>query len=388
MESGSQTALGALRARGGCLRPLCRNFVRGSCRRGRSCRFSHDRKSAPVCRYFQRGACGYGERCSYQHVQEEPVPARNRYSPVPNVAPGRQGWRGAWRTSVPAVPRETQAAFRHLGVEVEEEEDDKENIPVLNNPPGRAVWEEFIPSRARSAAGSHPRGLGLDPNSPDPSEAAVETATWAECSQVPAEQGAAATPVPAVAALRARSEAVVCGICMERVYEKALPEERLFGILPNCGHAFCVGCIRTWRRSRDFQSTVIKACPECRVTSSYYIPHKYWVSDASEKEQLIESFKARTGRIRCKFFIQNRGRCPFRSDCIYLHELPGGRPPQRGLQRPRMRAELNPSPSESSDEEDDFCLLDWAVTRALLEVDFLYSSYGHEMLFGDSSTSD
>lgn len=51
--------------------------------------------------------------------------------------------------------------------------------------------------------------------------------------------------------------------------------------------------------------------------------------------------------------------------------------------------ELNLSPSESSDEEeDDFCLLEWAVTRALLEVDFLYSSYGHEMLFGDSSDSD
>jgi len=45
---------------------------------------------------------------------------------------------------------------------------------------------------------------------------------------------------------------------MERVCEKALPEERLFGILPNCSHAFCLGCIRTWRRSRDFPSTVIK----------------------------------------------------------------------------------------------------------------------------------
>lgn len=77
------------------------------------------------------------------------------------------------------------------------------------------------------------------------------------CSQVPVEQGAAAAPLPA-AALRARSEAVVCGICMERVSEKALPEERLFGILPNCSHAFCLGCIRTWRRSRDFQSAVIK----------------------------------------------------------------------------------------------------------------------------------
>ncbi|XP_027300731.3 uncharacterized protein [Anas platyrhynchos] len=382
MEAGS--ASGALRARGGCPRPLCRNFARGFCRWGRSCRFSHDPKSAPRCRYFQSGACGYGERCSFQHVQEEPVPAGSRHSPMPSVAPG------AWHTWVPAVPM--RADFRLPNVEVEEEEDDKENIPALSNASGRAVPEEFIPWRARGAAallpaGSHPPGLGLDPNSPNPREAAVETATWAEHSEVPMEQGAAAAPLPA-AELRARSEAVVCGICMERVSEKALPEERLFGILPNCSHAFCLGCIRTWRRSRDFQSAVIKACPECRVTSSYYIPHKYWVSDAGEKEQLIERFKARTGKIRCKFFLQNRGRCPFRSDCIYLHELPGSRPPRRGPQRSRIRAELNPSPLGSSEEEEDFCLLGWAVTRALLEVDSLYSSYSYEMLFGDSSDSD
>lgn len=38
-----------------------------------------------------------------------------------------------------------------------------------------------------------------------------------------------------------------------------------------------------------------RACPQCRVTSSYYIPHKYWVSEGAEKEKLIKTFKARTG---------------------------------------------------------------------------------------------
>ncbi|NXI09509.1 MKRN2 ligase, partial [Irena cyanogastra] len=139
---------------------------------------------------------------------------------------------------------------------------------------------------------------------------------------------------------------------MDRVYEKALPEERLFGILPNCSHAYCVGCIRTWRRSRDFQSTVIKACPECRITSSYYIPHKYWISDVGEKEKLIRAFKARTGKISCKFFL--RGHCPFRSECIYLHELPAASWLRRHRQKqPRMPAVFTPSSSESSDEEDE-----------------------------------
>ncbi|NXT03990.1 MKRN2 ligase, partial [Prunella fulvescens] len=162
---------------------------------------------------------------------------------------------------------------------------------------------------------------------------------------------------------------------MDRVYEKPVPEERLFGILPNCSHAYCVGCIRTWRRSRAFQSTVIKACPECRVTSNYYIPHKYWISDVGEKEKLITAFKARTGKIRCKFFL--RGHCPFRSECIYLHELPASwlrRHRQRELRMPAVSGVahpgaglgtgvwlilppllqvLIPSSSESSDEEDE-----------------------------------
>ncbi|XP_019478708.1 probable E3 ubiquitin-protein ligase makorin-1 [Meleagris gallopavo] len=237
------------------------------------------------------------------------------------------------------------------------------------------------------SSGSRLKGLRSDPSSPAPSKAR-ETA-WAQCSEDPTEHGAAAAPV-SVADLRARSEAVVCGICMERVYEKALPEERLFGILPNCNHAFCLGCIRTWRRSRDFPNTVIKACPECRLTSTYYIPHKFWLSDGGEKQQLIERFKARTGQIRCKFFTRNRGRCPFGSDCIYLHELPSGRPALRhSRQHLRMHAERSPSPLESSDEEEDeFHLLEWAVTSALLDLELLYTSYSHEMLFEDSSDSD
>ncbi|XP_063212930.1 probable E3 ubiquitin-protein ligase makorin-1 [Chroicocephalus ridibundus] len=399
MEPGSLVASGALRARGGCLRPLCRDFARGSCRWGQNCRFSHDRKSAQVCRYFQSGFCSYGERCSYQHIQDEPVPVGTRYGTVPTVPPGRwgseprsgpvalaRGWGGARHSSSHPVPCVTHVAFKFRSMEIEEEEKDKENIPAPDNVPRGAIGGEFVPAQAQGASGSQPRRRGLDPNSTDPREAAVETTTWTDPAEVPTEPGAAAAPVP-TAVLRARSEAVVCGICMDRVYEKPLPEERLFGILPNCSHAYCVGCIRKWRRSRDFQSVVIKACPECRVTSSYYIPHKYWVSDVAEKEKLINTFKARTGKIRCKFFVRNRGRCPFKSDCIYLHELPAGRLPRRRQQRQRMPVEFSPSPSESDDEEDEeLCVLEWAFS--LMETGFRYTRYDHEVLLVDFSDSD
>ena len=51
----------------------------------------------------------------------------------------------------------------------------------------------------------------------------------------------------------------MCGICMDKVWDKPEEAERLFGILPNCSHAHCLGCLRAWRKSRgDFPPGVIK----------------------------------------------------------------------------------------------------------------------------------
>ncbi|XP_054578288.1 probable E3 ubiquitin-protein ligase makorin-1 [Eptesicus fuscus] len=122
------------------------------------------------------------------------------------------------------------------------------------------------------------------------------------------------------------SRNVVCGICMDKVWDKP-KGKRIFGILPNCTHAHCLGCLRTWRKSHQhFPLDVIKACPQCRVYSSYIIPHKFWVSEGAEKEQLIRNFKARTSQIRCRYFARGKDRCPFKSDCIYLHQLPDKAP--------------------------------------------------------------
>ncbi|KAM4645682.1 uncharacterized protein AAGF69_013540 isoform 2-T2 [Amazona ochrocephala] len=327
---------------------------------------------------------------SYEHIQEEPVPVGARYGPVPPVprsywdsepVPMARGWGGARRILAHPAPGVMHVAFKFPSMEVAGEKKAKESIPAPGDVPRGAIGGAAVPARAQGPSGSQLRVLRLNPNSSDPGK---ETVTRTDLAEVPKELGAVAVPVSSEA-LRARSEAMVCGICMDRVYEKPLPEERLFGILPNCSHAYCLSCIRKWRRSRDFQSTVIKACPECRVTSSYYIPHKYWVSEGAEKEKLIKTFKARTGKIRCKFFARNRGCCPFKSDCIYLHELPACQPPRCRQQHPRVP--VDPS-SESSDEDEELCMLEWALSLAVVEADFRHSRYGHEMLLVEFNDSD
>uniref|UniRef100_A0A663MDP5 RING-type E3 ubiquitin transferase n=1 Tax=Athene cunicularia TaxID=194338 RepID=A0A663MDP5_ATHCN len=315
---------------------LSTNFARGFCRWGQNCRFLHDRKSAHICRFFQRGFCSYGER---------------RWGSPPGraLAAVAQGWGGAQRSSAHPVPNMTHMAFKFASLAVEEDEKDKDNIPAPDNVPGGAAQRTGM--RENPALAFAP-----DPN-PPPSTSGLWKALLAAflgwgpellslcppLSSQPASLMVGQDELFPSKMLKARSENVVCGICMDRVYEKRAPNERYFGILPNCSHAYCVGCIRKWRRSRDFQSTVIKACPECRVTSSYYIPNKYWISDVDEKKQLIENFRARTGKIRCKFFVQNQGHCPFNSECLYLHELPPNQLPQRAQQLPSMTVVRGPS---------------------------------------------
>jgi len=52
-------------------RPLCNDYQRGKCNRGRSCKYSHDVPVREVCREFQRGSCSRGATCKYDHPMPE-----------------------------------------------------------------------------------------------------------------------------------------------------------------------------------------------------------------------------------------------------------------------------------------------------------------------------
>ncbi|KAL8222404.1 UNVERIFIED_CONTAM: E3 ubiquitin-protein ligase makorin-1 [Gekko kuhli] len=128
-----------------------------------------------------------------------------------------------------------------------------------------------------------------------------------------------------------RSKDMVCGICMEVVYEKANPSERRFGILSNCNHTYCLKCIRKWRSAKQFESKIIKSCPECRITSNFVIPSEYWMEEKEEKQKLIQKYKEAMSNKPCRYFDEGRGSCPFGGNCFYKHAYPDGRreEPQR-----------------------------------------------------------
>ncbi|KAK1347070.1 hypothetical protein QTO34_000934 [Cnephaeus nilssonii] len=97
-----------------------------------------------------------------------------------------------------------------------------------------------------------------------------------------------------------RSQDKVCGICMEVVYDKANPSERRFGILSNCNHTYCLKCIRQWRSADEFESKIVKSCPECRITSHFVIPSEYWVEEKEEKQKLIQKYKEAMSTKACR----------------------------------------------------------------------------------------
>ncbi|XP_072886446.1 makorin, ring finger protein, 4 isoform X2 [Hemitrygon akajei] len=420
-------------------RALCRNFIHGACKWGHSCYYSHDlsvQKSSQICRHFLNGSCFYGDYCRYQHIQptvgwssgsrcgSEPAlqlrrtgessrtshyvesryhtrgyNPRNRRGSAPTIHQTAVGSSQPYRTahsttemaswsrrgSEPSVSSSLRLINNEcFGMHLEEEaEEDKENETPSKSEldEGQLSWlfQECDYSSASQAAGSA-QCTCQKPNS------GVNHLTQNDLKDSLASQSTVKKKMTTNQAFE-MSKDIICGICMDKVYEKTPAKDRCFAILPDCNHAFCVTCIKKWRHSKGFTNNIIKACPECRVVSSYYIPNRYWVVD-EEKQELITKFKAEKRKIRCKFFLQSNGKCPFKSECIYLHEFPEGYRPAR--RQPRKRSNHPPFGLGWNDDDDDD---DDDFERALhlfgvLSLDsFLENADFHYELF-DSDLSD
>ncbi|EHB04428.1 E3 ubiquitin-protein ligase makorin-1 [Heterocephalus glaber] len=340
-----------------------RYFMHGVCKEGDNCRYSHDLSDSPygvVCKYFQRGYCVYGDRCRYEHSkplkQEEAaatdLPAKpslaatsslsvagalveinmgdaeSRNAHFPALGAGSEDWVNAIEF-VPGQPYcgRTTPACPEAPVQgsLPKAESEKEPAAVETKKqlcPYAAVGECRYGENCVYLHGDACDMCGLQVLHPvDTAQRSQHIKSCIEAHEKDMELSFAVQ----------RSKDMVCGICMEVVYEKANPSERRFGILSNCNHTYCLKCIRKWRSAKQFESKIIKSCPECRITSNFVIPSEYWVEEKEEKQKLIQKYKEAMSNKACRYFDEGRGSCPFGGNCFYKHAYPDGRreEPQR-----------------------------------------------------------
>ncbi|KAM9475604.1 makorin, ring finger protein, 4 isoform 2-T2 [Clarias gariepinus] len=357
---------------------ICRQFINGSCRFGQHCSYLHEYPVVPsvqVCRYFQKGGCWFGENCRYLHIagpDSGSSGARRGSAPVVHASAIPGNVSSARRGSEPSLFPELGAySWRRRGSEpvvtsLSLQQTSQRPTTDIAEEEEHAVLEaeSILPQRKeriQPQESNEPCPKPLTGNSVDNSMVVASDQQKTNSKTDQKESGAAASVDHGQSEAYNQSKDVSCGICMDKVYEKSTVRERRFGILPNCSHAFCLGCIMTWRKTKDFQEEVIKACPQCRVKSSFYIPSKYWVCEGEPKEALIASFKEKSSKIKCNFFMRH-GCCPFASECIFSHELPPGHRPQRRYFRPKNALEL----LEEMDSEDQR-LLSYLIALTFLD---------------------
>ncbi|XP_059366967.1 probable E3 ubiquitin-protein ligase makorin-1 [Carassius carassius] len=328
----------------------CRYFMHGLCKEGDNCRYSHDLSSCKptmICKFFQKGCCAFGDRCRYEHTKpakQDEVPSSK--PPVPLTAaplagtpdpvsdgPGAttdaqekpQGLGAVdWINAAEFVPgqpycgRADPVPFEGPGPLIEEEyEKELANKEIKKQLcPYAAVGECRYGVNCAYLHGDVCDMCGLQVLHPsDSSQRSQHIRACIEAHEKDMEISFAIQ----------RSKDMMCGVCMEVVFEKTNPSERRFGILSNCSHCYCLKCIRKWRSAKQFESKIIKSCPECRITSNFVIPSEYWVEDKEEKQKLIQKYKDGMGSKPCRYFDEGRGTCPFGANCFYKHAFPDGR---------------------------------------------------------------
>ncbi|XP_009354722.2 putative RING-type E3 ubiquitin transferase C3H69 isoform X1 [Pyrus x bretschneideri] len=336
-------------------RVLCKFFAHGACLKGEHCEFSHDWKASPnnICTFYLKGACAFGSRCRYEHVKasraqsfgsssstnSQPslvidtaslvLPARTLASGV-SLAPLSLSELSA--SSSPFLPPSKPAWNGSLDGDYD---DDEGSVGETRNtrPEDRAIC-------SFAAAGNCPRGEKCPHIHGDICPSCgkhclhpyrhLEREEHMKICKEKQKQ---------LEALKCSQE-IECSVCLERVLSKPTVAERKFGILSECDHPFCISCIRNWRSSSPTSgmdvNSALRACPICRKLSYFVIPSVIWYKSKEEKQEIVDSYKARLRSIDCKHFDFGNGNCPFGTSCFYKHTVKPGsyvwkfhRPPPR-----------------------------------------------------------
>eukprot|EP00096_Caligus_rogercresseyi_P013848 TRINITY_DN6444_c0_g1_i1.p1 TRINITY_DN6444_c0_g1~~TRINITY_DN6444_c0_g1_i1.p1 ORF type:complete len:417 (+),score=85.88 TRINITY_DN6444_c0_g1_i1:154-1404(+) len=357
---------------------LCRYFMNGTCVNADECSYSHDpslssKKTVP-CSFFQRGTCAYGDNCRFSHGDDF-LPLK-----VPSSSDSKEKAK-KWAQAPEFVP---SFCFQDSKSTEEEEEEDAEASGSKSEPSTWAEAPEFTPN-SHGDPKSYADALGGPSSSSSGSgkEISIEEAEsqicpygmvgecrygkhclyihgefcdyCQKCHLHPTHEEQRSThrkhcimkheAEMELAFAIANSKEKTCGICMEVVLEKEKGNAR-FGIMPNCNHCFCLPCLRTWRKNKNFDNKIVRSCPECRQKSDYICPSRLWVESKDDKEKLFSKYKIALNEKECKYFNKGQGECPFGNKCFYRHASADGEsvdvgPPQRRQRRFNVDGDLS-----------------------------------------------
>eukprot|EP00062_Callorhinchus_milii_P013341 gi/632961351/ref/XP_007896709.1/ PREDICTED: E3 ubiquitin-protein ligase makorin-1 isoform X2 [Callorhinchus milii] len=350
---------------GGCWtkQVTCRYFMHGVCKEGNNCRYSHDlttSKPSMICKYYQKGCCTYGDQCRYDHV----MPSKQGLSEIqsgPKPLILKDSATASTTKLTPLTKLNGEMSTKTTVIEESNPATASSNLEDWVNAAEFVPGQPYCGRTMSSYLEARMEGLMIDekcetPQSDeDTKKQLCPYATLGECRygvncvylhgdmcdmcglQVLHPTDASQRSDHIKACIEAhekdmelsfaiqRSKDIICGICMEIIYEKVNASERRFGILSNCCHTYCLNCIRKWRSAKQFENKIVKSCPECRITSNFVIPSEYWIEDKEEKHKLIQKYKEAMSIKACRYFDQGRGTCPFGGNCFYKHAYPDGR---------------------------------------------------------------
>ncbi|OWM90330.1 hypothetical protein CDL15_Pgr014632 [Punica granatum] len=292
--------------------------------------------SLQICTFYQKGICLYGSRCRYEHVKPSQVDSHSisSSSNTHSISP-RDAVAQAWPPSIAShgansvcSDEESSSSYKSLGppttpawnnLDVQREDYYEAEDDVLES--RKNVDPADRPLCSYAAVGNCPRGMTcphihgdscpicgkhcLHPFRPQEREEHMDTCQKRQ-KQLEALQ---------------LSQEIECSVCLEPILSKPTAAERKFGILSECDHPFCITCIRNWRSSSPTPgmdvNSALRACPICRKLSYFIIPSVIWYTTKEEKQEIIESYKAKLKSIDCKHFDYGSGSCPFGTSCFY-----------------------------------------------------------------------
>ncbi|XP_043279505.1 probable E3 ubiquitin-protein ligase makorin-1 isoform X2 [Venturia canescens] len=379
---------------------ICRYYKNGICREGDNCRYNHARVASndtlvgntndtpprttgpsTTCRFFKWGSCKFGANCRFAHGAKEDTTKTNSKLNRGESSVGTSDCASTSSSSSESVLDKTKEGTRLAEDWVKA----PEFVPSFGTS-GLNVSAEESTSKT-GAPTSYARAVCSSGQTSNP--ASEPLCPYAEASGIckkidcpylhgiMCEMCGRAALHPFNDELRQqhtnacikqheadmelsfaiqRSRDKSCGVCFEVIMEKSTAEQR-FGILPNCNHCFCLGCIRKWRQATQFENKIIRSCPECRVPSDFVCPSTYWVDTKEEKEKLIVEYKEALSLKDCKYFNKGRGKCPFGNKCFYLHALPDG-----------TKTDVGPPVRQDPPSDDDWDFYEHILLWNFLEV--------------------